>query len=119
MASLVIAALIVASTLGLLRDAANLALDGVPFHIARREVEAWLQGLPGVVEVHDLHIWALSTTDAVLTAHLVRADQPHEQELIRVVGHELNDRFGIGHATLQLETPTMAQHCRLRPADVV
>ena len=119
LASLAIAALITVSTWGVLRDAVNLAMDGVPSRIAQHEVEAWLGALPGVVEVHDLHIWGLSTTDAALTAHLVRDAQADDQELIRVASHGLGTRFHIGHATLQIETPAVAESCRLRPADVV
>jgi cobalt-zinc-cadmium efflux system protein len=117
--SLAIAALITVSTWGVLRDAVNLAMDGVPSRIAQDEVEAWLGALPGVVEVHDLHIWGLSTTDVALTAHLVRDEQTDDQELIRVASHGLGMRFHIGHATLQIETPAVAESCRLRPEDVV
>ncbi len=118
-ASLAIAALITVSTWGVLRDSANLALDGVPSRIAEAEVEAWLCDLPGVIEVHDLHIWGLSTTEAALTAHLVRTAHVDDQELIRVASHGLRARFHIGHATLQVETLDVAESCRLRPADVV
>ncbi len=119
LAGLAIAALILVSTWGVLRDAVNLAMDGVPSRIAQHEVKAWLADLPGVVEVHDLHIWALSTTEAALTAHLVRAEQVNDQELIRSACHGLAARFHIGHATLQVETAAVAAACRLRPADVV
>ncbi len=73
-ASLVIAVVITAATWGLLRDAFDLAMDVVPGSIREQEVETYLRGLPGVVGVHDLHIWALSTTETALTAHLVRPD---------------------------------------------
>jgi cobalt-zinc-cadmium efflux system protein len=118
-AGLAIAALITVSTWGVLRDSMNLALDGVPARIAQDEVETWLRALPGVTEVHDLHIWGLSTTEAALTAHLVRAEQVDDQALIRTACHGLAARFRIGHATLQVETPAVAEGCRLRPADVV
>jgi cobalt-zinc-cadmium efflux system protein len=119
LASLAIATAITVSVWGLLRDAANLAMDVVPPRIAAAEVEAWLARLPGVVEVHDLHIWALSTTEAALTAHLVCTEPADPQALIRTAAHGLDERFRIGHATLQVETPPMAETCRLRPADVV
>ena len=119
LASLAIAALITGSTWGVLRDAINLAMDGVPTRIAQNEVEAWLRDLPGVLEVHDLHIWGLSTTEAALTAHLVRSDQADDQELIRLACHGLGARFRIFHPTLQVETLAVAESCRLRPADVV
>jgi len=82
-------------------------------------VEAWLRALPGVVEVHDLHIWGLSTTEAALTAHLVRAEEVDDQELIRAASQGLGAQFRIGHATLQIETPAVAESCRLRPEEVV
>jgi cobalt-zinc-cadmium efflux system protein len=119
LASLAIAALITATTWSVLRDAVNLAMDGVPARIAQHEVEAWLRELPGVTEVHDLHIWGLSTTEAALTAHLVRAEQVDDQELIRTACHGLGARFRIGHATLQVETTAVAESCRLRSGDVV
>ncbi len=118
-ASLAIAALITVTTWGVLRDAMNLAMDGVPARIAQAEVETWLRNLPGVMEVHDLHIWGLSTTEAALTAHLVRAETVDDQELIRAASHGLAARFRIGHATLQVETWAVAESCRLRPADIV
>ncbi len=119
-ASLLIAAVIVAGTWGVLRDAVNLAMDGVPAGIAPHDVEVFLRGLPGVVEVHDLHIWGLSTTETALTAHLVHGggDAPPEAVILEAT-RELGRRFAIGHATLQLETEALARSCRLRPADVV
>jgi cation diffusion facilitator family transporter len=71
-ASLLIAVVIVAGSWRLLRDSMNLALDAVPAHIDPVAVEAYLSGLPGVRQVHDLHIWAMSTTEAALTVHLVK-----------------------------------------------
>ncbi len=119
LASLAIAAAIAVSTWGVLRQAANLAMDGVPSGIATPEVEAYLRALPGVQEVHDLHIWGLSTTETALTAHLVHADPPPGEDFVAGAVHDLHRKFRIGHATLQLETPRLAAACRLRPADVV
>lgn len=119
LASLLIAVAIVAATWGVLRDAAHLAMDGVPAGIAPHDVEAYLRGLPGVTEVHDLHIWGLSTTETALTAHLVHAEPAAREELVLTACRELGNRFHIGHATLQLETEALARACRLRPADVV
>jgi cobalt-zinc-cadmium efflux system protein len=119
LASLLIVAVIAGSTWGVLRQAANLAIDGVPAGIATGEVEAYLRGLPGVLEVHDLHIWGLSTTETALTAHLVHADPPAGEDFIRGACEHLHARFRIGHATLQVESERLAVSCRLRPADVV
>jgi cobalt-zinc-cadmium efflux system protein len=118
-ASLLVAAVIGVSTWGLLRDATNLALDGVPWRISPGDVEAYLAGLPGVLEVHDLHIWGLSTTDVALTAHLVCTDPATGQALLPDAAASLAGRFGISHATLQVESAEFAAACRLRPAHVV
>jgi cobalt-zinc-cadmium efflux system protein len=119
LASLGIVAVITAGTWGVLRQATNLAMDGVPDGIAHAEVAAYLQTLPGVSEVHDLHIWGLSTTETALTAHLVREDGAGAEDLIISACQTLRQQFRIGHATLQLESATIAASCRLRPGDVV
>lgn len=116
--SLVIAAVIAIGTWGVLRDAVNLSVDGVPAGIAHAEVQAALGALPGVSEVHDLHIWGLSTTETALTAHLVR-ETDDDCALILKANQELQQRFGIGHVTLQLETPALADSCRFRSDHVV
>lgn len=118
--SLVINAAIVWGTWGLLRDSLNLALDAVPAGINPAEVRAHLAALPGVAAVHDLHIWAVSTTETALTAHLVRpggAAADDDDALLARAAHELRDRFAIAHVTLQLETGTLA--CRLAPEETV
>jgi cobalt-zinc-cadmium efflux system protein len=117
--SLLIVVTIVAGTWGVLREAVNLAMDGVPAGISGEEVAAALQALPGVREVHDLHIWGMSTTTVALTAHLVCDDPASDQALMKAAGAMLRERFGIGHATLQLETPESAADCAQRPADMV
>lgn len=118
-ASLVICAVIAATTWGLLRDAMNLAMDGVPSGIALPRVQAWLADLPGVTEVHDLHVWALSTTETALTVHLVRDDAIDDQALVVAAVEGLRREFRIGHVTIQVETPALAAACRLRPDHVV
>ena len=117
--SLLIAVVIVAGTWGLLRDSLALAMDAVPPGIDPARVRAYLSGLPGVDEVHDLHIWGLSTTETAVTAHLVRRDASGDTALIERVCREAREMFGIGHATIQLETPEAASHCGLRPDHVV
>lgn len=119
LASLAIVGTIGVATWDVLRQAANLAMDGVPAGIATREVEAFLRGLPGVLEVHDLHIWGLSTTETALTAHLVHENPPPGEDFVLSACQDLHIRFQIGHATLQVESPRLAAACRLRPADVV
>lgn len=117
--SVAIAAIIVAATWDLLRQSVSLSLDAVPASIDAEIVAACLRGLPGVSEVHDLHIWALSTTETALTAHLVRDDATGDAVLLARVPAELRERFGIGHATVQLETAQAAHACGLRPEHVI
>jgi cobalt-zinc-cadmium efflux system protein len=117
--SLAIAAVITIGTWGLLRDSVNLALDAVPEGIQPNEVEAFLAGLPGVTAVHDLHIWGMSTTHVALTAHLVKPAIDNEDELLAAACQELHARFGIGHATLQVERNEAAANCAQVPAEVV
>ncbi|HVV85756.1 MAG TPA: cation diffusion facilitator family transporter [Kofleriaceae bacterium] len=101
--SLVVTAVILIGTVALLRETANLALAGVPGHIELSKVERYLASLPGVCGVHDLHVWPISTTEIALTAHLVLPWPAAAPGFLATVDHELDRRFGIGHATIQLE----------------
>ena len=101
--SLVISVLIVAGTWGLLRDSAKLALQAVPGGIDRPAIEAYLSAVDGVTEVHDLHIWGISTTETALTVHLVRPGATLDDVLVCAVAAELKSRFKIAHATIQIE----------------
>ncbi len=117
--SLGISVVIVVSTWGLLRESVNYSLDAVPPGINQKQVSLYLSSLPGVVEVHDLHIWGMSTTETALTAHLVRMDARDDDDLLHRITHEVRERFNICHATVQLETPEHAHACELRPDHVV
>ena len=117
--SLVISVVIVMMTWDLLRDSVNLSLDAVPPGIDQEQVSRYLCSLPGVVEVHDLHIWGMSTTETALTAHLVRTDSRDDDDLLHRICHEVREHFNICHATVQLETPEHAHACELRPDHVV
>jgi cobalt-zinc-cadmium efflux system protein len=117
--SIVIALVIVAGTWSLLKESINLSLDAVPERIDRPAIEAYLIGLPGVSEVHDLHIWAMSTTEVALTAHLVRPGATLDDGLLAQACSDLSTRFGIGHATLQIESGDPAHPCTLAPSEVV
>jgi cobalt-zinc-cadmium efflux system protein len=109
---LVIAAIILASTFGLLRDALHLALQGVPEGVDIEGVADYLVKLPDVREVHDLHVWAMSTSETALTAHLVMPWPPDAPVFLGELQHELADRFGIDHATVQID-PSEGTGCRL------
>jgi cobalt-zinc-cadmium efflux system protein len=114
--SLSIAAIVLASGWGLARDSVNLALDGVPKGVELAGVRDYLGGLEGVTEVHDLHIWAMSTNETALTAHLVRPGG-YEDSFLHGICEQLSHRFNIHHATLQIEAGSDV--CRLAPAEVV
>ena len=101
--SLVIVAVILIGTWGLLKDSLNLALDAAPAGVEVEAVRAGLLGLPGVSAVHDLHVWGLSTTETALTAHLVH-DRADPAALLSEAQTLARARWGIGHTTLQLET---------------
>jgi cobalt-zinc-cadmium efflux system protein len=99
-------------------------LDAVPDHIDPAAVLAYLQGVPAVTDVHDLHIWALSTTETALTVHLVLGDAASQapildDALLTDIREELEKRFEIHHATIQLERGDPAFPCELAPASVV
>lgn len=116
--SLVIAGVIVLGTWSLLRDSADLAMDAAPRGIDVEAVRVYLTGLPGVESVHDLHVWALSTTETAMTAHLLRPGNLDGDHFLHTACDGLATRFKIGHATLQVETD-VAHACRLAPAEVV
>jgi cobalt-zinc-cadmium efflux system protein len=117
--SLAVSALIVAGTWGVLRHATEMAMQAVPAGIDPHEVQRCLAAVHGVREVHDLHVWAMSTTETALSAHLVFPDgHPGDDRLGEIV-HELEHRFGIRHSTLQVELGNGASPCRLAPADIV
>jgi cobalt-zinc-cadmium efflux system protein len=113
--SLIVVAVILVSTWGLLRRSVNMALDRVPEHIPPADVIDALRGLPGVTRVHDLHIWSLSTTDVALTCHLVMPAGCPGDAFLRSVSDLLHDRFEIGHSTIQVER-TYIEQCAEAPA---
>ena len=109
--SLVIVAVILVSTWRLLRDSLTLSLDGVPASVNSSAVLSYLAHQHGVTDVHDLHIWALSTTSIALTAHLVVPDRGAEDALLTSLTPDLKRRFQIQHATLQIERDRCAHGC--------
>jgi cobalt-zinc-cadmium efflux system protein len=115
--SLFISLVIVWGTWDLLRNAVNLSLQAVPGEIEPGDVLEYLQMLPGVSSVHDLHVWAMSTTETALTCHLVMPRGSPGDDFINQVCEELNRRFGIAHPTIQVETGDQA--CRSAPVHIV
>ena len=115
--SLVIVVVILSGAWGLLRDSAAMAMDAAPAGIDVGEVRSWLAARPGVAEVHDLHVWALSTTRTALTAHLVRPAGDAPDAFLAETTRGLAATFGIDHATLQVETGDL--DCELASDEVV
>ena len=113
-ASLAIAAVIVIGTWGLFKQSLHLMFDGVPDAIDLQAVETFLSSQPGVADVHDLHVWAMSTSDIALTAHLVMPGGHPGDAFLDEIAHSLRDRFGIGHATIQIELDRMDPGCARR-----
>jgi cobalt-zinc-cadmium efflux system protein len=116
--SLLIVAVIVIGSWGLLRDSVDLAMDAAPRQIDVAKVRAWLAHRPGVSDIHDLHVWAMSTTETALTAHLIRPENVSPDEFLRETCEGLAKRFNIGHATVQVETSAAAP-CSLARAGSV
>jgi cobalt-zinc-cadmium efflux system protein len=115
--SLVIVAVIAISTWGLLRDSVNLSLQASPSGVDPDEIAAFLRDRPGVADIHDLHIWPLSTTETALTVHLLLPGGYPGDNFTSELAIQLKEKFEIHHATVQIETDP-AQPCALEP-DVV
>lgn len=115
--SLAIVAIVIWTTWGLLREATAMSLNAAPTGIDTAAVQRHLEALDGVTAVHDLHIWAMSTTETALTAHLVMASDHDRDTFLKRVAGELQRLFRIGHTTLQIERGEGS--CALEPADVI
>ena len=116
--SLVISAIIVGGTWSLLRDSMAMSLSAVPSGIDPARVRAYLEQCAGVVQVHDLHIWPMSTTEVALTCHLVIPTGSPGDAYLMELAHRLKQDFGIQHATLQIEIDPGLE-CALAPDHVV
>jgi cobalt-zinc-cadmium efflux system protein len=110
--SLAISVVIIWGTWDLLRESVNMAMHGVPESVDLSAVKKYLAGLDGVTAVHDLHIWAMSTTETALTVHLVKPQAEIDDKLIADVCDKLHRDFGIGHSTIQLERGSSAHPCK-------
>jgi len=111
--SLVIVAVILVGTWGLLRESLHLALNAVPPHIDLSAVADYLRELPGVTEIHDLHIWGMSTSESALTVHVVMPSGYPGDGVIDSITQALNERFAVHHSTLQIEQGTTQHACSL------
>jgi cobalt-zinc-cadmium efflux system protein len=118
LASMSIALVILWGTWGLLRESVLMSLSAVPPRIEISQVRAYLERLPGVLQIHDLHIWPIGTTKTALTCHLVMPAGHQGDRFLMHVAHTLEEQFGIDHATLQVETSTDTA-CALAPEHVV
>jgi cobalt-zinc-cadmium efflux system protein len=116
---LVVSAVIVFGTWGLLKSAIGLALDAVPEGVDAADVRAHLAALPGVAGLHDLHIWGMSTTETALTCHLVMPGGHPGDTALNAIAQELHARFRIVHATIQIEVGDSDEICVLTPAHLV
>lgn len=109
--SLVIAAVIVVGTWSLFRQSLHLLFDGVPESVELPAVREYLAALPGVARVHDLHVWAMGTTETALTTHLVMPSGPPDDAFYQQATHELHQRFDIDHVTLQVVRVAFTEPC--------
>ncbi len=114
--SLLVSGVIIAATWSLLRKSIAMTMDAVPEGLNAGKISAALAAVPGVISVHDLHVWPVSTTETALTAHLVRADHSNDAALLAAAQHRLEEAFGIAHATLQLESPDFDCSCAFATA---
>lgn len=113
--SMVIAIVVIVGTWSLFRQSLHLLFDGVPEHIKLPEVRACLEAISGVASVHDLHIWAMSTAEPALTAHLVTRGERAAGDILQEAQHALHHDFGIEHVTLQIEAEACAAACAAAP----
>jgi len=114
--SLIVAGVMIAATWSLLRQSVAMSMDAVPAGMNTAKISACLAAIPGVVSVHDLHVWPVSTTETALTAHIVRMDTTGDSALLAAAQHELDEEFGIQHATLQLELAGFDCNCAFAAA---
>lgn len=110
-ASFVIAALVLYSAWGLVRETLDVLMEGVPKGISIDEVADALRALPGVLEAHDLHVWSLTSGRNIATTHLVISEDADHQGIIDAANRALAERFAISHATIQVEHDELANKC--------
>ena len=111
--SILISVAIVHSTWGLLKESLKLAINAAPENVKLDHIEQYLRSLKGVIDVHDLHVWAISTTDNALTVHLVMPDGYPSDLFVDSVAKELQHSHNIHHSTIQVEQGTTNHTCHL------
>ncbi len=109
--SIIIVCVIFVGTWNLFKETIRLSIDAVPEKININEVRTYLNGLAGVTEVHDLHIWSLSTSQIALTAHLVVDNFTQESNFLKMIQEKLHDKFEIEHTTIQIESFSQKNDC--------
>lgn len=114
--SIAVSLVIVGSTWKLLRESLDLALDAAPDHVNVDEVRAFLRSIPGVREIHDVHVWALSTTEVALTAHLTMPRDACSATFHRELAAAMKQRFAIGHTTVQIDPAEAPEPCSMTSA---
>lgn len=110
--SLLIIVVIAISSWGLVKDSFNLSVDAVPNNIDIESIKQYLLNLPDVKEIHDLHVWAMSTTEVALTAHLLRNSSDIDDELLHNAAKDLQEQYGVHHSTIQIENGHCQLHCQ-------
>ena len=109
--SLILVVVIIIGTWGLLKESLRLTLNGVPKDIEMNEVRNYFSNLNGVTDVHDLHIWAISTTETSLTVHLVIPKNQQNDLTYESIKGELHHKYNIAHSTIQIEDNSEKFHC--------
>lgn len=117
--SIIISLIIIQGTWGLLKNAMRLSMDAVPLNIDPIAVKKYLEGIEDVLEVHDLHIWAMSTTETALSAHLTVSNYSLDNSKMMKISEDLRDKFKIHHPTIQVELFDEHFRCHLSPEDVI
>ena len=109
--SLLIAGVIIIGTWGLFKQSLHLSLDGVPESVNLNKVRVYLLSQPLVIAIHDLHIWALSSTETALTVQIIMESLPSDDVFLQSLNHDLEDNFGINHATIQIMRHPLNKAC--------
>lgn len=117
--SILVTAAVMVGTWDLFRESVDLALDAVPRGLEPEALTDLLAAIPGVAEVHDLHVWNASTSEISLTVHLVVPEPGRHDTVLRRASADLRSLFGIAHTTIQIESEDTGRECVQRPAETL